>query len=569
MVFTSQFDSPAIYISGLGGGCWGLEIDAVGGGIRNFQTTVLTGAITATNASNDIRGIQVNDFTAAAKALIETEANDALTTFFTSPATLVDLVWDEPTSGHATAGTTGKALTDAGAAGDPWSTSIPGAYGAGTAGYILGTNLDAVLSARTLAAASYFDPATDTVASVTTVGSVTGAVGSVTGSVGSVTGAVGSVTGTVGGNVNGNVTGSTGSVVGAVGSVTGGVGGDIAGSVLGNVSGSVGSVTGAVGSVTGSVGSVAGNVGGSTASVTGSVGSVAGNVSGDVAGKVLGGGSGTITGDGVRAASVTGATGSVTGSVGSVVGFTPSNITTIMTVTNKIDTGLVLDGAVYQFTANMLELAPSGGASADAIADAVWDEAIAGHSASGSAGASLIAAGSAGDPWATPQPGVYAAGTFGYLISTTTPALLQAALTAASAVIPENVGTIEGFPETLTIGDSYVTALNNFIKVYVRDSSANPLTSIGTKNFIDGDFEAVLTVSQGSRTSLVTATCTWVPAVGVVEGYVKVEFPNDQTRRATEGSATMQLVFKWDGGIETTIATQTVEWEQRVTRSLQ
>lgn len=50
-------------------------------------------------------------------------------------------------------------------------------------------------------------------------------------------------------------------------------------------------------SVTGAVGSVAGAVG----SVTGAVGSVTGNVGGDVAGKVLGGGSGTMTAAGVRA----------------------------------------------------------------------------------------------------------------------------------------------------------------------------------------------------------------------------------------------------------------------------
>lgn len=184
------------------------------------------------------------------------------------------------------------------------------------------------------------------------------AAASVSGAVGSVTGAVGSVTGNVGGNVNGNV-------VGSVASVTGNVGGNVSG----NVSGSVGSVTGAVGSVTGSVGSVVGNVGGSVASVAGAVGSVTGNVGGDVSGKVLGGGSGTISGDGVRAASVTGAVGSVTGSVGSVVGAvvldsaTQTQITAIETFATRITTGIVQDGAVWQFTANMLELGPGGGSS--------------------------------------------------------------------------------------------------------------------------------------------------------------------------------------------------------------
>lgn len=56
-------------------------------------------------------------------------------------ATGVDDIWDEATSGHSTAGTTGKALTDAGSAGDPWSTAVPGAYSSGTAGYRIGNAL--------------------------------------------------------------------------------------------------------------------------------------------------------------------------------------------------------------------------------------------------------------------------------------------------------------------------------------------------------------------------------------------------------------------------------------------
>lgn len=77
--------------------------------------------------------------------------------------------------------------------------------------------------------------------------------------------------------------------------VTPGSFGEGAASVQGSVAGNVGgNVTGSVGSVVGAVGSVTGNVGGN---VTGSVGSV----TGDVGGKVLGGGSGTITGEGVTA----------------------------------------------------------------------------------------------------------------------------------------------------------------------------------------------------------------------------------------------------------------------------
>ncbi len=69
-------------------------------------------------------------------------------------ADIADAVWDEALSGHTTVGSTGKALSDASSAGDPWSTAVPGAYSAGSAGYILGTNLDASVSSRsTLSAA--------------------------------------------------------------------------------------------------------------------------------------------------------------------------------------------------------------------------------------------------------------------------------------------------------------------------------------------------------------------------------------------------------------------------------
>lgn len=63
-------------------------------------------------------------------------------------AAVADAVWDEVLSGHLTAGTTGNALNSAGSAGDPWGTALPGAYGAGSAGYIVGTNLNATVSSR-------------------------------------------------------------------------------------------------------------------------------------------------------------------------------------------------------------------------------------------------------------------------------------------------------------------------------------------------------------------------------------------------------------------------------------
>lgn len=49
-------------------------------------------------------------------------------------------------------------------------------------------------------------------------------------------------------------------------------------------------------------------------------------------------------------------------------------------------------------------------------ADAVWDEAIAGHLGAGSTGLALNSAGAAGDPWSTALPGAYGAGTAGNIV---------------------------------------------------------------------------------------------------------------------------------------------------------
>ena len=63
-------------------------------------------------------------------------------------AAVADAVWDELLSGHVVSGSSGEALAAAGTAGDPWTTALPGAYGAGTAGNIVGNNIDALISSR-------------------------------------------------------------------------------------------------------------------------------------------------------------------------------------------------------------------------------------------------------------------------------------------------------------------------------------------------------------------------------------------------------------------------------------
>ena len=103
-----------------------------GTGLGN-QTADITGTIGTVTTLTNLPTIPANWITAAGM--------DA-----TASAEIADAVWDEAISGHLGAGSTGAALNAAGSAGDPWTTPLPGAYGAGTAGYIIGTNVDGLIS---------------------------------------------------------------------------------------------------------------------------------------------------------------------------------------------------------------------------------------------------------------------------------------------------------------------------------------------------------------------------------------------------------------------------------------
>ena len=58
-----------------------------------------------------------------------------------SAGAVADAVLDELLSEHVIVGSAGAGIAAAGSAGDPWSTALPGAYGAGTAGLIIGSTL--------------------------------------------------------------------------------------------------------------------------------------------------------------------------------------------------------------------------------------------------------------------------------------------------------------------------------------------------------------------------------------------------------------------------------------------
>jgi hypothetical protein len=123
----------------------------VGGRMDASIGAVATGVITAAAIAADAIGASE----LAADAVAEIAAAVAVS------------VWTETLASHLTAGSTGAGLNAAGSAGDPWSTTLPGGYGAGSAGKIVGDNLNATVASR-LATSGYTAPDNATVASLAT-----------------------------------------------------------------------------------------------------------------------------------------------------------------------------------------------------------------------------------------------------------------------------------------------------------------------------------------------------------------------------------------------------------------
>ena len=123
------------------------------------------------------------------------------------------------------------------------------------------------------------------------------------------------------------------------------------GETLGDRNGNItGIVTGSVGSVVGSVGSVAS--GGIAAASFASGAITAAAIAADAIG------ASELAADAVAEIQSGLAT---TSALVTVASYIDTEVAAIKAVTDKLDTTLVLDGSVYQFTANALELAPSGG----------------------------------------------------------------------------------------------------------------------------------------------------------------------------------------------------------------
>lgn len=304
-----------------------------------------------------------------------TTTNTDMVSAAPSAASISDAVWDEALAGHADVGSTGAALSAAGGSGDPWSTALPGAYGAGTAGKIIGDNLNATVGSRSSHSAA------DVKTAIEAAGSHLTLIKTKTDSL--------SFTGTdVKATLDGEeVTPTSASKTGYSLAATTGLGNQTS-NIMGNLSGSVGSVTGF-------------NTNGSGLT------SIPWNASWDT--EVQSECTDALTAyDPPTKAELDLAVANV-----SVDEIQATALADLFNTDSGTTYAASVAGSVVK---EIVDNAGGGGLTAEAIADQVWDEVLAGHAVAGTTGAALSAAGTAGDPWITTLPGAYAAGTAGYRV---------------------------------------------------------------------------------------------------------------------------------------------------------
>ncbi len=182
---------------------------------------------------------------------------------------------------------------------------------------------------------------------------------------------------------------------------------------------------------------------------------------------------------------------------------TQTQITAIETFAARMTTGISADGPVWQFTANMLELGPSGG-----------------------------------DATLAKQEEILAS--------------INNYIAGLTALAVEEPGSITGFPETLRIGDSYTDVIGRAIQIPIVDSNGNPISSAGSKNFADATATFVIKrFSDTETTRIINGSATFVDPPGTGTSatetpYALIEIPSSETAKGlTKYRYTGLLTFTW------------------------
>jgi len=205
-----------------------------------------------------------------------------------------------------------------------------------------------------------------------------------------------------------------------------------------------------------------------------------------------------------------------------LTGYVDTEVAAIKTVTDRISTGLVADGAVWQFTANMLELAPAGGGG-----------------------------GGSGD--ATLANQVLILDQLDVIQSKTDLISGASGITSLLAGAVLDPGSITSFPEVLTVGDSYTEANGRAIQIPIVDTNGVPISSTGSLYFSSATVTFVIKrAGETDSDRIISGTATFVDPPGTGTGdeapYAVIELLSSETSKGlTKYKYTGILTFTWPG----------------------
>lgn len=250
-----------------------------------------------------------------------------------------------------------------------------------------------------------------------------------------------------------------------------------------------------------------------------------------------------------------------------------TNIGTIATVTNLTNLPAI--------TANWLTAAGTAADFGAEVADAVWDEAIAGHLGAGSTGLALNSAGSAGDPWSTALPGAYGAGTAGEILGDWKNA---GRLDAILDVIAADVVNVDGYNLATQIGTAGAgltgTALATAAALVTAQADLDDIqtrlpAALSSGNMkvdvlaLNGDATSAANIAKTTRaiarvTASGTPTTTSIPTSAITPSVTVADqlkgriltFDADTTTAALRGQAT-DITANTSGGVLTVTALTT------------
>ena len=411
-------------------------------------------------------------------------------------ATITAAVWTADLSSGYSGSQAGALLDAVGTSADPWNVTLPGSYGAGTAGYIVGHNIDTNVSSR-LASSAYASPPTAAAnaAAVWLVDVSSGYSGGQAGARLNVAGLLGDPMATT--LPGAYSAGTAGYLLGTY--LNAPVSGCLttAGYTAPPTAAAIATAVWTVDVSTGFTGSQAGNKlnAAGTASDPWAT-TLPGSYSAGTAGYIMGHNLDTNVGSRLATSGYT----------------TPPTAGTIATavLTDTTDTGTV--GSLGY----LLGHAPSWYASPSTIATAVWTVDVSTGFSGSQAGAKLEAL-SAGDPWATTLPGSYSAGTAGYIMGHNLDTNVGSRLATSGYTVPPTAGTIATAVWTVDVSSGF-TGSQAGAKLEAAGTASDPWAtalpgsySAGTAGYIMGHN---LDTNVGSR--LATSGYTAPPTASTI-----------------------------------------------------